>query len=201
MTRESIAKAYGDVEDTSTRVELARLKGNLATEERGFLRNKLTEQATAAQADTYVENLSAVEKRFYRLNDNYRPEIYPMISERSASCVAIVRKTGGSWPIGSGVIIGDDVVLTCKHNIAKNGAKTFQNSEYSVWVYYEERRFGGQLSNTICECEEAYRSDTLDFVLLRIRRADNKQRLGRPASAQSDHGAGGARAASLFPHP
>jgi V8-like Glu-specific endopeptidase len=102
-----------------------------------------------------------------------------MISERSASCVAVVQKAGGAVPLGSGVLIGPDTVLTCAHNITEHAADSFDSSEIVVWLDYEERHFGTQLSNVVCDCQEVYRSKTQDFVILKIRRADNKQPTGR----------------------
>jgi V8-like Glu-specific endopeptidase len=55
------------------------------------------------------------QKAIYGRIDNYRPEVYQRIYESSKSAVAVAVRRGLWDPIGSGVLIGDGLVLTCNH--------------------------------------------------------------------------------------
>lgn len=165
--RRMIGDVYMEEEEVGYRSELAALRANLMNEERLFVANKLTDKRIHAQVAEYVEELSVVEKRFYRMDDNYRPEIYPMIRSRSRASVAIVRK-GKPVPLGSGALIAPNLVLTCRHNIDDNSARTYEDSDYEVWLDYEERFFARPNVHHVLRTREVYRSEKLDFVLLEI---------------------------------
>jgi len=177
-TRSAVNEAYQKTTDTAIKAQLAKLKEDLEVEERAYYENRRRDASTAAAVKEYVETLDVVEKRFYNLNDNYRPEIYPQIHDTCSSCVAIAR-VNTAIPLGSGVIIGKNLVLTAKHNVEPLRAKDFASSEYEVWLDFEERRFTPAPTKIICDCEEVYRSPELDFVLLRVRRRDDAQPIGR----------------------
>jgi hypothetical protein len=154
--------------DREVQSALLELKKNLQEERRRFFHNKLAKEGAFGDAHNYIKDASLVEKRFYRLNDNYRPEIYAMIRRLCSSCVAIVRK-GKDVPDGSGVVIAENLVLTCKHNIAENCAESFESSDYAVWFDFEEKRWPPPVTTVVFDCKEKYRSDKLDFVILEIR--------------------------------
>ena len=165
--RNAVNAVYPTVLDRRTLNALQTLQGHLDFEQRVFFENKASSTSAAPMANAYFAALTDVEKRFYRLNENYRPEVYRIMSRLCDSSAAIVRRNT-STPIGSGVVVGDNLVLTAKHNIEEKAAKTFGESEYTVWFDFEERIFSRSPEPIEYDAEEAYRSDTLDFVLLRI---------------------------------
>jgi V8-like Glu-specific endopeptidase len=75
--------------------------------------------------------------RFGR-DDNYWPEVYQKIYGNSRSAVAVARK-GQPEPFGSGVMIGDSLVLTCLHV-----AQTHPISQVEVWFDFETTSQGQQ---------------------------------------------------------
>lgn len=82
------------------------------------------------------------EKAWYGRDDNYRPEIYQLIRNRSRSCVGIFHRNGdlSSKPVGSGVLIGSNLILTADHVIEK--AESAED-EFDVVFDYEEMREPG----------------------------------------------------------
>ena len=134
----TIGEAYMDETDSTHKAALMTLLNNLVEEGNIFLSNKLYDDSTSKEATAYRDSLPDVEKAFYRMNDNYRPEIYPMIGTRSSASVAIVRK-GRAAPHGSGTLIGPNLVLTCRHNIEENSALSFNDTIYEIWLDREER--------------------------------------------------------------
>lgn len=166
-TRKVVESVYLTVTDKEVLGALLELKKNLEEEQRLFFFNKLLSEGADGSAHTYLKNAPLIEKRFYRLNDNYRPEVYEMICKLCSSCVAIVR-VGTDGPLGSGVVVGKNLVLTCAHNIKLHRADSFATSEYDVWFDYEERLFSSALTPVKYQSQEVYRSKELDFVLLEI---------------------------------
>lgn len=169
--RDTINRVYPTIRDDRARGALAGLRGRLETEQRIFFNNKLTSSDAHLGVQSFLATTDVEEKRFYLRNDNYRPEIYPMIAESSRSCVAIARKQDEGIE-GSGVLIGPDIVLTCRHVIKPNTAKSFNESEYVVMFDYEERKFSPAIPRVIYACEEVFRGTGKndDFLLLRIKR-------------------------------
>lgn len=154
--------------DRQVLAAMIELKRHLETEQRIFFHNKLISENADGSAHQYLKEASLVEKRFFRLNDNYRPEIYDMIKRQCSTSVAIVR-IGTDNPLGSGVLIGNRLVLTCRHNIRENTAKSYETSEYLVWFNFEERRWPPEIKTVAYDCREIYRSKKLDFSLLEIK--------------------------------
>ncbi len=68
-------------------------------------------------------------KAIYGRNDNYRPEVYERIFKNSQSAVAIAANTD---PKGSGVLIGDNLILTCKHCV-----DDYTPKELKVWFDFD----------------------------------------------------------------
>jgi hypothetical protein len=83
-----------------------------------------------------------------------------------------IGRIGSDVPVGSGVLIGRNLVLTCRHNIPANAARSFKTSERDVWFNYEERVWPPQLKTVKYDCREVYRSPKLDFSLLEIQPKD-----------------------------
>ena len=180
-TRSLVESLWPNIKDQQVLTALLELKRNLDQERLIFFHNKLASEKSAGPAQDWLAGESFIEKRFFGMNDNYRPEIYAMISRLCNSCVAIVKKDR-SKPLGSGVLIGKDIVLTCKHNIDERSADSFETSDYVVWFDFEERRWPPPTPSPVKSdcwppptptvkyaCREIYRSKELDFVLLEIR--------------------------------
>lgn len=167
-TRYLLETLFPTVKDQQVLAAMLELKRDLESEQRIFFHYKLKSESADGAAHVYLDQAPPVEKRFYRLNDNYRPEIYDMISQLCASAVAIGR-IGSDVPLGSGVLIAPNLVLTCRHNINQNAAASFETSEYDIWFDYEERVRLAALNVVKYDCREVYRSRTLDFSLLEIR--------------------------------
>jgi len=168
-TRNLLESIYSSVKDDRDVLgAMLELKRQLEAEQLAFFHNKLVSEDANGAAHRYLQDASIVEKRFYRLNDNYRPEIYDMIRRECASSVGIVR-IGTDNPLGSGVLIAKNLVLTCRHNIRENTARSYPTSEYVVWFNFEERRWPPEIKTVVYDCFEVYRSKTLDFSLLEIK--------------------------------
>jgi len=168
--RNLIGEIYVDERDWVKRARLAFFQNDLLEEELTFVSNKLSDPLTTEQAQAFVAERPPEEKRFYDMNDNYRPAIYPMIQSRSASSFAIVEKNS-DHAIGSGVLIAPDLVLTCRHNIDEGHAKDFDDTGYEIWTDYEENSAVTRDQGTWL-AKEVYRSEKLDFVLLEIKQED-----------------------------
>jgi hypothetical protein len=166
--RNAVNSVYPGVIDPRNKKAIQSLQVRLEIEQKLFFENKAASTTAAPMANTYFTNLTDVEKRFYRLNENYRPEVYRKISSLCDSSAAIVKRNTAS-PAGSGVLVGDNLVLTAKHIIEDNAAKTFDASEYTVWFDFEETLFSKSPDRVEFDTEEVYRSKTLDFMLLRLR--------------------------------
>lgn len=76
-------------------------------------------------------SMGSEKKAWYGRDDNYRPEIYKAIWNTAASCVALV-DAYDNRPFASGALIGQDLVLTCAHEVADRTADNLQ-----VWFDYE----------------------------------------------------------------
>jgi V8-like Glu-specific endopeptidase len=108
--------------------------------------------------------------RFGR-EDNYRPEIYDLIYQNSRSICGIVRK-GDSRPFGTGVMIGDDLILTCLHNFTLSG---LDPQQCEAWFNYEAKAGAFEspdifpLGSFVCLGKPiGPLSVPLDFALLRL---------------------------------
>ena len=182
--RKLLESSYPTIKDVEMLRVLLELKHDLESEQRLFFHNKIASEPPDGPAHIHLRDASLVDKRFYQLNDNYRPEVYAMISNMSASAVAIARK-GQDVPLGSGGIIGPNIVLTARHNIGRNTAQSFEASDYTILFDFEERRLLEPLKPIEYDCKEIYRSATLDFVLLEIRRRASNSALGPSSNPSS----------------
>jgi V8-like Glu-specific endopeptidase len=85
-------------------------------------------------AKSYLTSQSG-EKAWYGRDDNYRPEVYEMIYQQSRCCVGIT-KHKQMKPLGSGVLIGPNTVLTADH-VIEDGIGP---DDFDVIFNYEQRR-------------------------------------------------------------
>jgi V8-like Glu-specific endopeptidase len=116
------------------------------------------------------------QKAWYGVHDNnYRPVVYQGIYNSAASCVGIVDH-GESRPFASGVLIGENLILTCRHMVSERIPVDLR-----VWFDYQDGN-----PNTAEQCKVISRidvSDTpddpklspLDFCLLTIERKPNSK--------------------------
>jgi hypothetical protein len=74
----------------------------------------------------------AYKKAIYGRLDQYRPEVYKRIFESAGSAVAVAVRRAAWDPRGSGVLIGDNLVLTCAHVIDGYGP-----NELQVWFDFK----------------------------------------------------------------
>jgi len=102
-------------------------------------------------------------------DDNYWPEVYSKMYADSRSVVAIAVK-GRADPIGTGTLIGKNLILTCGHVFTENP------TDHEVWFGHEETSKGRlpkrafPISAVVFKgkAETALRDSTLDYVLVEI---------------------------------
>jgi V8-like Glu-specific endopeptidase len=127
-------------------------------------------------ARAYLTSQSG-QKAWYGRDDNYRPEVYQTIYQKSKCCVGITLRNQMK-PIGSGVLIGPDTVLTAKH-VIQNGVDA---TDFDVLFNYEQifkpenRTLTDEPTTSRRHIKSTYflgkapdkDSSPLDFVLLKI---------------------------------
>jgi trypsin-like peptidase len=102
-TLDQLIEAYANATDPEVRTRLAQVYSSMGTEQ----------------------------KAWYGRDDNYRPEVYKAIYDTASSCVALVDQADDR-PFASGALIGEDLILTCSHQVADRDADDLQ-----VWFDYE----------------------------------------------------------------
>ena len=100
-------------------------------------------------------------------NDNYRPSVYRSIVQNSLGSVAIVIN---GEPIGSGTLIGDNLVLTCRHGVEGAFSKDGTIKEdWRVAVWFDMVTEDSQLQPV-----EAY---DVEKLLLKGKQLQDQERL------------------------
>lgn len=123
--------------ETPSRQQFARLAATAEDVQREFL---VSYEATPAGNTEELDELARLypailefrKKAIIGFDDNYWPEVYEKMHRHSRAVVAIARK-GSSDAIGSGSLIGNNLILTCAHVFPDDD--DVQN--YEVWFDYE----------------------------------------------------------------
>ncbi|TWU16276.1 trypsin-like peptidase domain-containing protein [Allorhodopirellula heiligendammensis] len=123
---------------------------------------------------------AGLKARFGRM-DNYRPEVYELIYQNSRSCCALVR-AGEDRPFGTGVLIGEGLILTCLHNFTLMG---LEPSQCEAWFNYESTHAHPTqapdvfpLGDMICAGQPIGPLHVqLDFALVELRGKDDGPRI------------------------
>ncbi len=132
----------------------------------------LTEQQRAL-CNSLVEYL-ATQRAHRRVNDNFPPQVYATISQTAAQAVGVAKR-GNPVPHGSGVLIGRNLVLTCRHNV--EGLKAGEALE--AWFGFDGQAAARYpVEEVIDHGWLSRRDEPLDFALLRL----GRDRGGKAAS-------------------
>lgn len=182
--RKLISESYQKLKPGNARVYTARLYKRLEDEAAKALSDSRSDPRTETEAKTALNNASMEEKAIYQRSDNYWPSVYKMIYEQRRSCVAIVAPKGIA-PIGSGVLIGRNLVLTCLHVVDGShatdpvlppGEYTNEMPRYQVW--FDHEKTGGLVDPVPIKCKVSGlvhkgtrvddTTDVLDYALIEI---------------------------------
>jgi hypothetical protein len=137
---EGVTTAVSKVDDAVTSYVKEPTQANEAARDESYamsLRELI--EAYAHTADPEVRTrlakqysfMGSEKKAWYGRDDNFRPDIYKAIWNAAASCVALV-DAYDNRPFASGALIGQDLILTCAHEVADRTADNLQ-----VWFDYE----------------------------------------------------------------
>tara|TARA_R110002073_G_scaffold73085_17_gene178870 strand:- start:18154 stop:19698 length:1545 start_codon:yes stop_codon:yes gene_type:complete len=145
----------------------------------------LAERRPLARSDEQIKSLcrqwsglKELGKAIYgsALPSNYRPHVYEQILKNAESSVALVLK-GTHEPHGSGVLIGDNLVLTCFHVYEKDPNPT----QWKAWFDFTKSEPRNIPLDEYDVTKEIFRgkahpttSQVLDFVLLELAKKDGK---------------------------
>jgi V8-like Glu-specific endopeptidase len=158
LVKDQIVKTYAKIpkEDHSTRTLLSSL----------YLKSKSSQKA------------------WYGRDDNYRPQVYEMIYERSRSCVGITKHNKTDLK-GSGILIGSNTVLTANHVVED----AVDANEFDVLLDYEQvldeqtKEIVNAKTTIRRQVERVYfagispdsKTSPLDYVLLELKPAAQSQ--------------------------
>lgn len=165
----NVESAYKRAQD-----ELAKLYGDVLARKNPLNRTRV--------AGAYA-GLVTEKKAVFGRKDNYVPDVYNAIFQRSKACVGLVHPEAqggaphGAWrPTVSGVLIAPDLVLTCSHEITN---ETLGNQDIEVWFGYEQDLNGTPRPKTTAKVLgvkydgiKATPARPLDFAVFQIEHTD-----------------------------
>lgn len=110
---------------------------DLETDTRNYLSIKANDPAVkgalnSLSQQTNSSGLPIINKDFYGLSDNYRPEVLAMGVRWTRATVSISKLTD---KVGTGALIGKNIVLTCWHCVSRG-----QLSDYRVEFFDDNRK-------------------------------------------------------------
>lgn len=169
---EAAEKALVGVQDANTKACLLQYVQSLQADVQDFLRRKRADPDTAAALHTVRTDPAVKNKDFYGVSDNYRPEVYSKVLQRSASAVAIINLVPREVKVGSGALIGKHLVLTCWHCVSARPPVSYQSSQYVVRLS-EDQRWADGSQGVDYDCQILCSNPQLDYCLLSLKAQDD----------------------------